>query len=318
MGQVAKISEKSGSFETALTGDKEKDKRKGITDKSNAVQPTPRAGTRSASSRLGTGLDPATSAGRSPAPRPCLRVAAQQQPPRGRGDSAGPGRRRPVTPTFLLGPRRGHDEGHYQVQRSQEAGGRAPRAPAAAGRGLQTGPGGRESGGGSCCSSGPLPHPCRPGAAALEVWRGPSRRGGGAGAVVRARAAAPGTKAAPGPGLGLRAWVWVRVCVWARVSVTAAASASPAGSRSGEAASQPRRAAIMETGRDHGLRALASEGRGAALGTAHAAPSPGVRRPAVRPGRRGPDCSADSRRPTAPPARRSGDSTTPTRHAARR
>lgn len=194
-----------------------------------------------------------------------------------------------MTPTFLLGPRRGHDEGHYQVQRSQEAGGRAPRAPAAAGRGLQTGPGGRESGGGSCCSSGPLPHPCRPGAAALQVWRGPSRRGGGAGAVVRARAAALGTRAAPGPGFGLRAWVWVRACVCARVSVTAAASASPARSRSGEAASQPRRAAILETGRDHGLRALASEGRGAALGTAHAAPSPGVRRPAVRPARRGPD-----------------------------
>lgn len=93
---------------------------------------------------------------------------------RGRG-------RRPLTPTFLLGSRRGHDEGHYQVQRSPEAGGRAPRAPAAAGRRLQTGPGGRGSGGGSCCSSGPLPHPCRPGAAALRVWRGPSRRGGGGG-----------------------------------------------------------------------------------------------------------------------------------------
>lgn len=197
-----------------------------------------------------------------------------------------------MTPTFLLGPRRGHDEGHYQVQRSQEAGGRAPRAPAAAGRGLQTGPGGRESGGGSCCSSGPLPHPCRPGAAALQVWRGPSRRGGGAGAVVRARAAALGTRAAPGPGLGLRAWVWVRVCVWARVSVTAAASASPARSRSGEAASQPRRAAILETGRDHGLRALASEGRGAALGTAHAAPSPG-----------GPPASCPPRTPRAGTAR---------------
>lgn len=115
-----------------------------------------------------------------------------------------------MTPTFLLGPRRGHDEGHYQVKRSQEGGGRAPRAPAAASRGLQTGSGGGGSGGGSCCFSSLLSHPCRPGAAALELRRGPSRRGGGggAGAVVRTRAATPGTRAAPSPGLGLRVWVW--------------------------------------------------------------------------------------------------------------
>lgn len=158
-----------------------------------------------------------------------------------------------MTPTFLLRPRRSHNKGHHQVQRSQEACGCAPWAPAAAGRGLQTGPGGRGGGGGggSSCSSRPLPHPCRPGTAALEIRRGSSRRGGGAGAVVRAQAAAPGESAVRGPGLGLRAWVWVRACVSARVSVTAAASASPARSQSREAAGQARQAAILETGTGH-------------------------------------------------------------------
>lgn len=69
------------------------------------------------------------------------------------------------------------------------------------------------------------------------------------------------------------------------MSVTASASASPTGSRSGEAAGQARRAAILETGTGGGLWALACEGRGAALGTAPAVPSP--EQPAglsVRPG----------------------------------
>lgn len=219
------------------------------------------------------------------AARPCHPVTARQRPPRGRSDSAGPGKRRPVTPTFLLGPRRGHNEGHHQVQRSQEARGCAPRTSAAARRGLQTGPGGcGGGGGGSSCSSRPLPHPCRPGAAALEVRRGPSRRGGGAGAVVRAGAAGPEARVAAGPGLRLPAWVWVRACVWAKVSVTAAASASPARSRSGEAAGQTRRAAILETGKSPRLPALACEGRGAALGTAPAVLFTwGALRSAVRP-----------------------------------
>lgn len=190
------------------------------------MRPTPRVGIRTASSRLGTGLDQATSRRTEPRARPPSEPRAAGLPPRPQPGSGlregavtaagpGPGDAGRLTPTFLLGPRRGHDEGHHQVQRSQEAGGRAPRAPAAAGRGLQTGPGGRGGGGGSCCSSsGPLPHPCRPRAAALEIRRGPSRLGGGgAGAVVRALAAAPGARAVLGPGLGLRAWVWVRACV---------------------------------------------------------------------------------------------------------
>lgn len=163
--------------------------------------------------------------------------------------------RRPV-PTFLLGPRRGHHEGHHQVQCSQEAGRRAPGTRAAASRGLQPDTGGRRGGGGGsgCSSSRPLPHPGRPGAAELEVRRDPSPRGdgSGAGAVVRDVAAVPEEKAVVGPGLGLPAWVRVRACVGARVSVTASASASPTKSRNGEAAGQARRAAILETGKDRG------------------------------------------------------------------
>lgn len=167
-----------------------------------------------ARSRLGTVPDRPTSRrspGRGPSSRPSppgLRESGVTAPPQGR---------RWGTPTFLLGPRRGHYEGHHQVQRSYQAGCRAPRAPATAGCGFQPGAGGRGDGGGggsSCSSSRPLPHPCRPGAAALEVRRGPSGRGGGgAEAVVRALAAAPGTTTVPSPGLGLRAWAWVRACV---------------------------------------------------------------------------------------------------------
>lgn len=140
------------------------------------------------------------------------------------------------------------------MQRSQEAGGRAPRTPAAAGRGLQPGPGGRGGGGGGCSSSRPLPHPGRPGAAKLEVRRDPSPRGdgSGAGAVVRAVGAVPEERAVVGPGLGLPAWVRVGACVGARVSVTASASASPTKSRNGEAAGQARQAAILETGKGRG------------------------------------------------------------------
>lgn len=141
------------------------------------------------------------------------------------------------------------------MQRSQEAGGRAPRTPAAAGRGFQPGPGGR-GGGGGCSSSRPLPHPGRPGAAELEVRRDPSPRGdgSGAGAVVRAVAEMPDERAVVGPGLGLPAWVRVGACVGARVSVTASASASPTKSRNGEAVGQARRAAILETGKGRGPR----------------------------------------------------------------
>lgn len=74
------------------------------------------------------------------------------------------------------------------------------------------------------------------------------------------------------------------------MSVTASASASATRSRSGKAAGQARRAAILETGTGRGLWALACEGRGAALGTAPAVPSPAV--PAgqsVGPGGRGPE-----------------------------
>lgn len=137
------------------------------------------------------------------------------------------------------------------MQRSQEAGGRAPGTPSTAGRGLQPGPGGR-GGGGGCSSSRPLPHPGRPGAAELQVRRDPSPRGdgSGAGAVVRAVAAVPAERAVVGPGLRLPAWVWVGACVGASVSVTAAAS--PTKSRNGEAAGQARRAAILETGKGRG------------------------------------------------------------------
>lgn len=214
---------------------------------------------------------------------------------------------RPVTPTFLLGPRHGHDEGHYQVQRSQEAGGSAPRAPAAASRGLQTGPGSRGSGGGSC---GPLPHPCRPGAAALRIWRGPSRRGGGgAGAVFRARAGAPGTRAARGPGLRLREWVWARVYAGVSVSVTTAASTSPARRRGGEAAGQARRAAILEMGT---ATATGAGLRGAGRGPGHHPAVPGGRRSTVVLTPR----TRSARQALAGPrltGQRSGDSTTPTR-----
>lgn len=202
---------------------------------------TDAAARRTASRRLRTGLDPATSRRRPP------RASLSRPPPAAR--------RRP--PTFLLRPRRGHHEGHHQVQRSQEAGGRAPRTPAAAGRGLQPGPGGRGGGGGGGCSSSrPLPHPGRPGAAELEVRRDPSPRGdgSGAGAVVRAVAAVPEERAVVGPGLGLPAWVRVGACARARVSVTASASASPTKSRNGEAAGQARRAAILETGKGRGPR----------------------------------------------------------------
>lgn len=203
---------------------------------------------------------------------PSSPVAARQRPPRGRGDSAGPGPGDAgrLTPTFLLGPRRGHDEGHHQVQRSQEAGGCAPRAPAAAGRGLQTGHGGRGgSGGGSrCSSSGPLPHPCRPGAAALEVRRGPSRLGGGgAGAVVRALAAAPGGDSGSGPrarapdvGLGPCVRVSERVSHGLRLSIAHGES-----KRRGRGSST----AGGHTGNGHWRRALGAGLRGAGRGPGH-------------------------------------------------
>lgn len=182
----------------------------------------------------------------------------------------GPGDAGRLTPTFLLGPRRGHDEGHHQVQRSQEAGGCAPRAPAAAGRGLQTGHGGRGgSGGGSRCSfSGPLPHPCRPGSAALEVRRGPSRLGGGgAGAVVRALAAAPGGDSGSGPrarapdvGLGPCVRVSERVSHGLRLSIAHGES-----KRRGRGSST----AGGHTGNGHGPRALGAGLRGAGRGSGH-------------------------------------------------
>lgn len=211
------------------------------------------AARRTPSRRLGTGLDPATS---------------RRRPPPASLSRPQPAARRRV-PTFLLRPRRGHHEGHHQVQRSQEAGGRAPRTRAAAGRGLQPGTGGR--GGGGCSSSRPLPHPGRPGAAELEVRRDPSPRGdgSGAGAVVRDVAAVPEEKAVVSPGLRLPEWVRVGACVGARVSVTASASASPTKSRNGEAEGQARRAAILETGKGRGPRCWPLRG-----GAEHKGPPP--------------------------------------------
>lgn len=107
---------------------------------------------------------------------PGTRLAATPPPPG----------RHPAGPTFLLGPRRGHDEREQQVERAQQAG-----------RGLHGG-GARSSsfcsGSSRCpscscaCSRPLLLHRCRLRAAELELERGPSRRGGGdgggAGAVV--------------------------------------------------------------------------------------------------------------------------------------
>lgn len=213
-------------------------------------------------------------------PDRALRPAAlppRSQPGSGLRESAvtaaapGPGDAGRLTPTFLLGPRRGHDEGHHQVQRSQEAGGCAPRAPAAASRGLQTGHGGRGgSGGGSRCSfSGPLPHPCRPGAAALEVRRGPCRLGGGggAGAVVRDLAAAPGGDSGSGPrarapDVGLDPCVRVSERVSHGLRLSIAHGESKLRGRGSSSAGG-------HTGNGHGPRALGAGLRGAGRGPGH-------------------------------------------------
>lgn len=132
--------------------------------------------------------------------------------------------------------------------------------------------------------------------------RGPgSGRGAGSESSSGPRARAPG--------VGL-----VRACVRARVSVTASASASPTKSRSGEAAGQARRAAILETGKGRGLWALACEGRGAAPGTAPAVPSPGQQAGLSARESAGPTSPSRSWRPAASAARRDTGSTTPTRH----
>lgn len=188
------------------------------------------------------------------------------------------------------------------MQRSQEARGCAPRTPAAARRGLQTGPGGRGGGSGSSCSSRPLPHPCRPRAAALKVRRGPSRRSGGAGAVVRVGAAVPERewRRAQGSGSGS-----VRAC--GRVCQS---RPRPRHSLRGVEAERLR---VRHGGRPYWKRARATGSRRklARGGARPWAPPPravpwGSAAPLYAPEAVGPNPSTGSQRPTAPPARRGG------------
>lgn len=259
-----------------VTGDKGEDAGERITEnKSNPCGQSRKLASELVSSRLGTRVGRATSRRTEPCAPGRLRaasrgpsspVAARQRPPRGRGDSrgAGPGRCRPAD-THLPGPRRGHDE---VITRCS-----APRRPAA----RPAGPCRRPAAGSRPATRDveagrrriPLPFPARFPIPAgrvrrAEVRRGPSRiGGGGAGAVVRAWPRRRGETAVPGPGLGLRTWVWVRACVSERVSHGLRPSASPTGSRSGEAAGQARRAAILETGTGRGSGAgLRGAGRG--------------------------------------------------------
>lgn len=82
---MARAYENSGSFEKALTGGKGKTRGpggEGITEQQNhRARPTRRVGCRTASRRLGTGLDPATSRRRPPRASLCRPQPAVGHPP---------------------------------------------------------------------------------------------------------------------------------------------------------------------------------------------------------------------------------------------
>lgn len=284
--------------------------------------PEPR-GAASATSRspdgngpLGTGLDPAPSAAQSPTPRPGLPVAARQRPPRGRGDSAGPGTRAgdthlPSRPAPR--PRRGSSPGAALPggRRPRSAGPRRgrPRAPDRPRR-----PWGRRRllrllrpASPSLPAGGRrAPSPARPFSARRRRRRRGCRVPGSGGGAGDESGSGPRASA---PGVGLGPWVRGSECVsHGRGLHIAREEARRRGGGSGAAGGH------TGDGNGHGYGAGL---RGAGRGPGHR-PAPrhrgrrsaGARTPRLR-----------SARPAAAGPRltgqRSGDSTAPTRYAAR-